>query len=170
MATENEVVIEKDKLDKLKEGMGKLKLERAGQEIAQGIEDTRQRVEALKDKISQRLLVINDEEIEPFLKDVRGASTSFLTKTSIDKVLEKRENSERRRNDPKLEDGWVTLRFRITETQRDLLNDVLDRVREIAGIQGRLWKGVALEWLCADFIAGHGGAGENDKGGYTEQQ
>lgn len=165
-----ETMVEKDKLDSLKEGMGKLKLERAGSEIATGIEDTRQAVEALKDKITARLPIINDEEIEPFLKDVRGASTSFLTKTSIDKALEKREKNERRGYDPKLEDGWVTLRFRITQKQRDMLNEALERVKETAGISGRLWKGVALEWLCADFLAGHGVAGQPDQGGYSEPQ
>jgi len=93
---------------------------------------------------------LSDDEQQVF-KDVKGASARFLNATEVDKL-----DRKPRSKDPKQEDGWFTLRFRITEDQKDVIMNACKRAKEVAELEGRVWKGVALEWVCADFLAGHG--------------
>lgn len=117
----------------------------------------------LKDEHNVNLL---NEDAEVLLRNAHGASNRFLVNTEKHK-LEKLPKKPRSK-DPKLEDGWVTLRFRITEAQRDIVDAAMKRAKEISEIKGKLWKGVALEWVASDFLAGHGYPGEGQKGGYAE--
>lgn len=96
--------------------------------------------------------------------DIAGASNKFLADTTEARIA-KPPAKPRRANDPKIEEGWVTLRFRITEEQRTIINAAMDKAKEIAEVEGRLWKGVALEYVAADFLSSHGfpkGAGDVD--------
>lgn len=93
--------------------------------------------------------------VETVERDVAGASKKFLRDTR-DEKLEPKEKKHSKGPSPKIENGWVTLRFRITLEQRDIIAAAMERAREIQGLQGSLWKGVALEWVAADFLAGNG--------------
>ena len=101
------------------------------------------------------------EEVAVLERDVAGASTKFLSATKPEKLTaavgKKKAKRAKRSQDPKLEDGWVTLRFRITPDQREVIAAAMERARELSDIQDRKqWKGVALEYVAADFIASHG--------------
>lgn len=100
-------------------------------------------------------------DVESLEMDVVGAGSRFLSDTKDAKLTvahkqKKDSKSNQRRYDPKLSDGWVSLRFRVTVDQRIVIAAAMERAREIAGIEGKLWKGVALEYVAADFLAGHG--------------
>ena len=94
-------------------------------------------------------------DTESLERDVSGATNKFLSDTKDEKL----KNSKRVRpgKDPKLEDGWTTLRFRITLEQRDIVMAAMAKTKELSGkVGGKLWKGVALEWVAADFLASYG--------------
>ncbi len=97
-------------------------------------------------------------EIAVLERDVIGASSKFLFATKKEKltsqVAQKKIN---RSKDPKIEDGWVTLRFRITPDQRHIIMAAMERAREMSNLGGaKQWKGISLEYVAADFLASHG--------------
>ena len=88
---------------------------------------------------------------------IAGAGSKFLAETELARIARKANRKPRRQNDPKLEEGWVTLRFRITEQQRAVVEAACDKVLELSGKDKKgAYKGWALEMCCADFLAGHG--------------
>jgi hypothetical protein len=93
-------------------------------------------------------------------RDVAAASKAFLSQTEPEKLDLQVRAAKRVGKDPSLDQGWVTLRFRITVEQRDVIWGAMERAREIAQVPGKLWKGVALEYVAADFVAGHGMPGD----------
>ena len=101
--------------------------------------------------------------------DVAAAGKKFLRATDENKLGQKTNKEKGRGADPKLEDGWTTLRFRISLEQRDVIAAAMERAREIADtIDGKLWKGVALEYLAAEFLAAHGAPTEIPEPEYTD--
>lgn len=96
--------------------------------------------------------------VESLERDVSGASKRFLAATKPEKLTVAGQTPKRtqRSQDPKLGDGWVTLRFRITVDQRKVIMNAMERCKELAGVEGKMWKGIALEYVAADFIASHG--------------
>lgn len=95
--------------------------------------------------------------IETLERNVSGASKKFLAATKPERLTRSKSPPQKKRSkDPKLEQGWVTLRFRITMDQRQVIMAAMERVREIAQVNDKMWKGVALEYVAADFLASHG--------------
>lgn len=95
--------------------------------------------------------------IETLERNVSGASKKFLAATKPEKLKRGAPGPRKKRSkDPKLESGWVTLRFRITMDQRQVIMAAMERAREIAQVNNKMWKGVALEYVAADFLASHG--------------
>jgi len=97
-----------------------------------------------------------DPDTEVVERDVSGATNKFLSDTKDEKLTRKRR--VRPNKDPKLEDGWTTLRFRITLEQRDIIMAAMERAKELSTqIPGkRAWKGVMLEYVAAEFLASNG--------------
>lgn len=90
---------------------------------------------------------------------IAGAGQKFLADTDMEAVAGKiqRKAAKRRSNDPKLDEGWVTLRFRITPEQRNVVEAAIDKAVEMAGKdKSGAYKGWGLEMVCADFLAGQG--------------
>jgi len=110
-----------------------------------------------------------DTDVEVTLRDVRGAANSFINKTKPGKLGEKKPYSKGK--DPTLKDGWVALRFRLTEEQKDVVVAALSRSRQLApGIEAskKLWMNIHMERIAAEFIATHGTVvedPEDDKSG-----
>lgn len=90
--------------------------------------------------------------------EVSKASAAFLKRTSPEKLDVIKNKKPRVNNDPKASEGWYTLRFRVSEAQRDVIYNAMNRVKEVAGIEEKAWKGIALEYVCADFLASYGSA------------
>lgn len=95
--------------------------------------------------------------VETLERNVSGASKKFLAATKAERLTRSKSPPRKKRSkDPKLEQGWVTLRFRITMDQRQVIMAAMERSREIAQVNNKMWKGVALEYVAADFLASHG--------------
>lgn len=119
----------------------------------------RQAIEDLNKAASQKA---DSGSLEPAIevleRNVSGASKKFLAATKPEKLKRTSATTPRKKrsNDPKLDAGWVTLRFRITLDQRQVVMAAMERAREIAQVNNKMWKGVALEYVAADFLASHG--------------
>jgi hypothetical protein len=98
-----------------------------------------------------------EPDLEALERDVSTAGNRFLVATKDERLLRGRHSKKvGRGSDPKLGDGWVTLRFRITLSQREIIMAAMERAKEMADVEGRGWKGVALEYVAADYLASHG--------------
>lgn len=57
------------------------------------------------------------------------------------------------RNEP--DPTWTSIAFRVTREQKvNVIIPALELERQMAEMTGRRWRGVALENICADFLAG----------------
>ena len=57
-------------------------------------------------------------------------------------------------NRPTRDKGWVSLSFRVTEGQRDVVRQAMAEHKVAAGLTGRVWHGTAIEAICAEYLAG----------------
>ena len=100
--------------------------------------------------------VPRQDEVE---NEIANAGQKFLAATDLVNVQGKlaRKANPRRAHDPKIEEGFVTLRFRITLDQRDVVMAAIDKAIEQSGRdKGKAYKGWGLEMVCAEFLAGCG--------------